>query len=232
MLAANPDDRDVALSLALGYDQVNRQRTAELLATRILEHNPKDGVALCLRGKIRLKNDDTVKAEKDLRKAVALGKDHFYSFAARMYWAECLQKLNDIPRAYELFKECKSERPDDAKAQLNFALCAKYLERFDEARAGLQEVLRLQPGDVDALLEMANIHVFKKEYDEALTILKRVEGTYPDDTQMLVQSAKIYRLRGESKRAEEYERRHQEWVKRMENRGKPNAPTPAQKPNK
>jgi Tfp pilus assembly protein PilF len=79
---------------------------------------------------------------------------------------------------------------------------------------------------------MANIHVFKKEYDEALTILKRVEGTYPDDTQMLVQSAKIYRLRGESKRAEEYERRHQEWVKRMENRGKPNAPTPAPKPNK
>src|SRR5262249_14995434 len=57
MLAADPDDRDVTMSLALGYSQVNRPR-AITLASRILERNPDDGPALCLRGRVLLESNE------------------------------------------------------------------------------------------------------------------------------------------------------------------------------
>jgi tetratricopeptide (TPR) repeat protein len=225
MLAGNKDDRDVAMSLARGYMQGNKLRTAESLVSPIIQRNPADGEALCLRARIRLLDLNTVRAADDARKALALGEDKFYHFAARMLLAECLVKLTDrdrdnLRRAYELYKLCKAERPDNSQALYQFALCATYVERFDEALAAFNEFLELRPGNVDVLLEISKIRMLKKEYEEALKIIKTVELQYPDDPQVLAQLAKIYTLLDRPDKAKEYEKRHKEWIKRLEEKSK------------
>jgi len=224
MLAGNKDDRDVAMSLARGYMQGHKLRTAESLVSPIIQRNPADGEALCLRARIRLLDSNTVRAADDARKALALGEDKFYHFAARMLLAECMEKLTDrgdnIRRAYELYKLCKAERPTNSQAIYQFARCATYVERFDEALAAFNEFLELRPGNVDALLQISNIRIVKKEYGVALNILKAVELQYPDDPQVLAHLAKIYQLLGRPDKAKEYAKRHEEWIKRLEEKSK------------
>ncbi|HEV3085570.1 MAG TPA: tetratricopeptide repeat protein [Gemmataceae bacterium] len=225
MLAANKDDRDVAMSLARGYMQAHKLRTAESLVGPIIQRNPADGEALCLRARIRLLDSNTVRAADDARKALALGEDKFYHFAARMLLAECMEKLtdrdgNNLRRAYELYKLCKAERPSNSQAVYQFAQCAIYMERLDEALAAFNEFLELRPGNVDALLQISNIRISKKEYEEALKILKAVELQYPDDPQVLAQLAKIYTLLDRPDKAKEYGKRHEEWIKRLEEKNK------------
>jgi len=232
MLAKNKDDRDVAMSLARGYIQARRLHAAENLVTPILNRNPDDGEALCLRARIRLADSNTERAAEDARKALALGADKFYHFAARMLLAECMEKLNQVPRAYALYKQCKAERPNNIRAIYQFALCAKSLERLDEAQEALDEFLQLQPGNVDALLEMSNLRILKKENAEALKILKTVESKYPNEPQVLAQLAKIYTILGEPAKAEEYAKRHQEWINRLEDTSKDKQSPPPETPPK
>jgi len=225
MLASNKEDRDVAMSLARGYMQGNKLRTAESLVGPIIQRNPADGEALCLRARIRLLDSNSVRAADDARKALALGEDKFYHFAARMLLAECMEKLtdrdgNNLRRAYELYKLCKAERPSNSQAVYQFAQCAIYMERLEEALAAFNEFLELRPGNVDALLQISNIRISKKEYEEALKILKAVELQYPDDPQVLAQLAKIYTLLDRPDKAKEYEKRHKEWIKHLEEKSK------------
>jgi tetratricopeptide (TPR) repeat protein len=223
MLAADPGDRDAAMSLALGYSQVNRPR-AVALATRILERNPDDGPALCLRGRVLLETNDTQRAAQDLTRAVAQGKDTFYSFGARMLLGECMEKLNDLPAAYALYKECRAEQPENIRTLYRFGLCARDLERLDEAMEAFQEILQRRPDDVEPLLKVATLYDLKKQHPQALKILKKVEAMYPEEPQVLVQLTKIYRSMGDEERAREYETRYRKVIKNAEERQRSREP--------
>ena len=79
---------------------------------------------------------------------------------------------------------------------------------------------------------MSNLRILKKENAEALKILKTVESKYPNEPQVLAQLAKIYTILGEPAKAEEYAKRHQEWINRLEDTSKDKQSPPPETPPK
>ena len=227
LLSADPDDRDVALSLALGYSHYNRLPKAEKLAGEILERNPNDGPALCLRGRLLLMANNPPRAAEDLKKAVALGKDTYYYFGAHLLLGESMERLNDIPEAYAIYKECRAEQPENVKAIYRFGVCARSLGRLDEAMEAFQEILKLRPDDVEPQLQVESIYLLQKQYSQALDILKKVIAMYPEEPQALAEMAKIYKLMGDAEKASQFEKRHRDLIERMEKRRKTKAPPTA-----
>jgi tetratricopeptide (TPR) repeat protein len=215
MLDTDPNDREALLTLALGYTRIDRLNMAAALVNRVLERDPQDGAALCLRGKICLQLRQRDKALEALTKAVALGRDKFYSLTARVLLAICLRQLGDYEKAYQLGQECREEDPENALVLFGLGLCARHLDRTDEALEAFQAVLRVRPRDADTLFEIAHLYDAKGELMKALAVLQEVEALYPDDPQLLIQMAKTLQALGDT-RAAEYQKRYQERDKRWQ----------------
>jgi tetratricopeptide (TPR) repeat protein len=216
ILDANPQDREVLLSLALGYSRIDRLPMAETLVNRVLQRDPKDGPALTLRGKLYLQQQRRDVALEDLRQAVARGRDQFYYLTARVLLSICMRQLGQYDQAYQLAKECREEDPENALVLFGIGLCARHLDRPDEALEAFEAVLRVRPNDADTLFEMAHIYDSKGDFPKALEVLQQVEKNYPEDPQLLIQMAKTLQAMGDAKGAAEYQKKYQDMVKRTQ----------------
>jgi tetratricopeptide (TPR) repeat protein len=218
LLDRNPQDREVLLSLAQGYSRIDRPQMAELLLNRILQQDPDDGAALCVRGKVRLQQFQADRAAKDLEKAVLLGKDKYYSLLARIMLGTSLRQLGDVDKAYQIYRECQKEAPENVRILYDLGLCAHYLNRLDEALEAFNAVLQRRPNDTETLLQIAYIYEERKELDKALEVVRQVEQSYPEEPQMLVQMAKILQASGDTSGAAAYRQRYETVKKKWEQR--------------
>jgi tetratricopeptide (TPR) repeat protein len=218
LLDLEPNDQDVLLSLAYGYSRLDRPAMANELVNRILKNDPQNGAALCLSGRIALQLRQADRANRELAKAMEIGKDTFYYATARLLRADALRQLGKVEDAYRLYQECDAETPNNFRILYQLGMSAHYLNRLEDALNHFENALRVQPKDVDTLLQLAYIHDEQREYGKVIELLKQVELDYPEEPQMLFQMAKTLKAQGNSTEATKYLQRYEqmkrEWDKK------------------
>jgi tetratricopeptide (TPR) repeat protein len=214
LLDRNPDDREVLLELALGTSRLRNLDRAEVLLRPLLEQQPADGAALCIRGRIRLQKHQPHEARPDLEEALRLGAELYYGADARLLLANCLLELGKFEEALARFRQCQAEEPGDPRALFGAGRCAWHLARWDEAAQAFQEVLRLRPDHLDALSELAYIHEERGELTRALELLERAAQLDPTWHDLYFRMAKLFLAAGQTERAAEYRQRAEELKKR------------------
>jgi tetratricopeptide (TPR) repeat protein len=118
LLNKNPDDDEILLAMSLGWSRMLNVKKAEILVDSVLERQPNDGLAHCLRGRIMLQRGQPHNACPDLEEACRLGADRYYYPEARLLLANCLLDLGRFEESLHLFRECRGEEPDNPQVLL------------------------------------------------------------------------------------------------------------------
>jgi tetratricopeptide (TPR) repeat protein len=221
LLEADPDDRDLLLALSRGWSQHHNFAKAEALANALLQKDPADGEALCIRGRIRLQKGQLQEALPDLQKAVNEGADRYYHADACLLLGNCLLDLGRFQEAFRSFQDCAREEPDNDKAYLGMGRCHWHLGRWQEAAEDFRQVLRRQPENLDALSQLAYIHEERGEWVDSLQLLEKALKADPTWYELSFRLARVHRVLGQNEKALEYEKRA-EAVKKHWTKPRPN----------
>ncbi len=216
LLDEDPTDRDVLLALALGATRGNRYAKADLLVQRILDKDPNDGAALCLRGRNAYLKRDLAQARQDLEKAVNNGRGQHYYATARGLLAACYLDLYEYEDSLRLARESLAEHPDDVEVLYTAGRCCMALPGHDDEAARYFEAILVQlPDNIDALLQLAALYERKGELKKALAYLERTGDEGKNRYEVHFRMAKIYRALGDTEKAAEhqkiYETRKSTW---------------------
>jgi tetratricopeptide (TPR) repeat protein len=207
LLDRDPHDREVALTLCLGWSRQQQLARAEALVNALLASDPGDAAALRVRGRIRLQQGQPHTARPDLETAVRDGAGWYFATDARLLLANCLLELGQFTDALQLFRECRAEEPENVRASFGIGRCHWYLGQWDEAAEAFAEVLRLRPDHLDALAHLAYVHEEKGDPRAALPLLEKALAYDPTWYDLYFRMAKILRALGQTERAAEYQKR-------------------------
>jgi tetratricopeptide (TPR) repeat protein len=216
LLDYHPHDRDVMIALGIGFTRQNLLAKADALANRLVRENPGYGPALCLRGEVRLLRSEREAARQDLTQAMQGGDEQPYYSTARKQLANCLLGLGDYQGARELFQAVIAEEPSKPVNYYHLGVCARRLQRWEEAEQAFRDVLRLKPEHLDTLLQMSYLCEERGQWDKALEWIEPIEKQAPDLNAYLQQMAKILNHLGRTEEAERYERRYREIEKKRD----------------
>lgn len=214
LLDIHPDDREALLALALGWCRQRNFDRAETLINGVLDQDPEDGVALCIRGRIRLQQQQPHDARPDLERALQLGSDRYFGRDARLLLAHCLLETGQFADARRRFEECRDEEPENPQVYFGLGRCAWYLGRWDEAANAFRQVLQLRPDHVDALSQLAYIHEERGELAQALRLLEQAARHDPKWSDLHFRMAKILLALGQKEQAAGHQKIAEEVTKR------------------
>jgi tetratricopeptide (TPR) repeat protein len=207
LLNKNPDDDEILLAMSLGWSRMLNVKKAEILVDSVLERQPNDGLALCLRGRIMLQRGQPHNACHDLEEACRLGADRYYYPEARLLLANCLLDLGRFEESLHLFRECREEEPDNPKVLLGEARCYWFLNQWDEAARVFRDLLGMDPDHLDALSQLAYICEERGELTEARRLLERAAKVDASWADLSFRLAKVLNALGETDRADEFLKR-------------------------
>jgi tetratricopeptide (TPR) repeat protein len=220
LLDTNPDDPEVVLTLALGWSRLGNFSKAEALVNGILQHDPENGPAHWIRGKIHMQKHQPHDARPDLEKAVRAGPDQYYYSRARYELANCYLELGKFEDALELYRQYLADEPDSPRAFFGIGRCCWFLNRWDEAGEAFREVLRRRPDHLDALSQLAYIyeeHGTPDDLSQAMELLQRAAQLDPKWYDLHFRMAKILKALGQDQRAADHYRRAEQvkkaWAK-------------------
>lgn len=216
LLDTQPDDEEVLQALAFGYGRAGYLTKSDALVQRVLQLDPDNGAAVCMRGAIALRREKYDRARPDLEAAFRRGPDQYYYRDARQMLARCLMLLGRFEESLELYRQCRAEDPTDVAVNFQAGQCARFLKRWDEAFDAFQTVLRQQPDHLDALLQLAYIHEERGEMKPARELLEQAEKQAPELPVIHFHLARTLRALGETGRAMVYQKRYDEGRKREE----------------
>ncbi len=160
-IAARPDDLDARLYR--GYARMQSQMFPEAIEDlRVyLARNPrhvgvKDKLSLALvqHGYRRQDNammDEAAALAREVLDSEPTNQDAWdrLSYIAGYKWDN-----GDLEGVYALSKDLHARDPSDARAALNFAMAARRLGRYDEARTAYDAMLEASPNDPNALNDL------------------------------------------------------------------------------
>lgn len=223
----DPRDREVLLALAAGYGDLHYLAKDEVLVNGVLEREPEDSAALCLRGRVRLERQQFALAREDLEQAFRLGPNSPSFATARFLLACCLLDLGQFEESIRLLQECQAEDPDDPRVPYNLGRCHVCLAGRDAegqdahrqaALDAFDRALELRPRDVATLLQVAAVHEDRGDYARALAFLERAEQQAPDRGEIVFRMARALRAVGQHERAAGYQKRLQARQQELERR--------------
>lgn len=201
-----------ALALALGLAACNGDADADALVAEARHYHARGDIpaaviqlknaiardgghraARSLLGEVHLERGDAVSAEKELRRALALGAqiDQLSPLLAR-----ALLMQGQYPRLLE-----ELPAPDGAAGATLLALRGDAqlgLGRLEEARASYQEALRRKESCSAALLGLARLALAGKQAGQAQALLARALAAAPADIDSLRFQGDLARLEGKA----------------------------------
>lgn len=140
-------------------------RTAIIDTRNILQQEPDNREARLLLGRSSLEVNDAATAEKELRRALALGAD------PGAVGADLGRALLALRQYEQLLEEIRTDLASNEEERLAILrLRADAVVRLDRpaaARALYQEVLAAAPDDIPALLGIASTFIAEQDYDAA-----------------------------------------------------------------
>ena len=186
---------DSLLAEAQQYRQKGEARAAIIQLKNLLQKEPENRQGRMLLGSIYLDTGEALSAEKELRKAQALG----------LPAAQVLPLLGKAWLMLGQFDKVLGEVPDDAAqppailALRGDALLA--LGRTDEARAVFARLLERHPEQVQALLGMARIAALEQQPGSAELLGAQALKAGPNDLDALRLQGDLQRLQGRNEAA-------------------------------
>jgi tetratricopeptide (TPR) repeat protein len=206
LLDVNPDDRDVLLTLAIGWVRLQNLERAETLLQPLFLRDAADPAALWIQGRVRLQQHLAHEARRDLEEAIARGGDSYFANDARFLLANCLLELGKFEAALALFQECPPQAPTKPKSLFGVARCEWYLNYMEDAEAAFQELLEMQPEHLDALSQLGYIYEEHGRLSEAVQLLERAAQADPSWYDLHFRMAKLLRALGQTDRARDHEK--------------------------
>jgi Flp pilus assembly protein TadD len=172
-VAADPDDRDARLNLAVTLSLYGLDHEAGREAREVISRWPEEADAHYLLGNLLAQEGDDVPAEEHLRRSVELDRE---GAAPPFYLAEFLRSRGREAEALQWYRQ-SLERPE-------FFPCAftaleeflSQLRRPEEALEVNAQLLARGGATVDALLERCRLLGEAGRSGEAELLLRRVEG--------------------------------------------------------
>jgi tetratricopeptide (TPR) repeat protein len=213
-LDSHAGDREALLALASGYAEAKQFERAESLVNAALALGPDDGAAHLVRGTIYLQKRQLQLALPDLEMALERGAKHHFEHDAKLQLGVCLLDLGRFDEALALFRQCRSEDPENPRPLYGIGRCARYLGRSDEAAEAFERVLQLRPDHVETLLQLAYVHEERGDWEKALKALELAEKKQPHWFEVPFRMAKILTILGQNDRAARYQARYLEMQKR------------------
>lgn len=172
------------------YRNQGETRAAVIALKSVIQQDASNSAARILLGDVYIEDGDAVSAEKELRRAVALGGD-----AGQV--APLLGKAMLMQGQYEALLGEIQPAADTARRPLILSLRGNALlglGKHDAARESFGEALKLNPASPDALVGMARLAIDAKDEAQAHAFLSQALEAAPSNIDAL-------RLRGDMHRA-------------------------------
>lgn len=187
-------DTKTLMAEARQYQQKGETRAAIIQLKNALQKEPDNARARALLGSVYLDAGDALSAEKELRKALALG----------MARSELLPALGKALLMLGQFDKLLAEIKPDPGAANQLELMALRANAHlamgerEQARLAFEELLKQQADFGEALLGLARIVAGAGQLDQAMTLLERVLGKNPVDIDALQLKGDLLRMQGQT----------------------------------
>lgn len=181
---------DSLVADAKAYQQKGDSKAALIQFKNAAAKSPDDGAIRFLLGSFYNEQGDAVSAEKELRRAISLGK------TGEPVTAELLKSLL-AQRQYKTALEETAALGDKAGARV-LALSGEAslgLHDGDAARAAFERALRIAPNDETALLGMARYWQAQAKFDEAQAAFETVKAAHPGSAEVWLAQGDLHRTR-------------------------------------
>jgi tetratricopeptide (TPR) repeat protein len=190
--AADPDNEELQLRVAVGLIQLRRPEEAAAAMEDLARRKPRSERTLAALAAIYRATDQTGKAEDVYRQLNRVNPKNAVPY---IELASLMVKRGDEAGAIRLL-EVAAERVGDPKDLLR-VLGGLYARRATVSARGREEdhdrrsavrvferALRESPDDLTLLLQLADLYIQDGEFERALSCFERVEARNPDNLQL------------------------------------------------
>ena len=186
-----PGDAASLMAAAQRYHAQGDTRAAIIELKNLLQADAKHGGARTLLGELYLDQGDPVSAEKEVRRAAALGE-------AATQTVPLLGKAMLMQGHYEqLLAELPATAAGPAGAVLNMRANAELaLGKDSAARADFERALAKQESDPDALLGLARLAVARAQMGESAALIARAVAAHPEHADSVRFQGDLLRVQG------------------------------------
>jgi tetratricopeptide (TPR) repeat protein len=173
--AQAPKSADHALVLGQFYSQIGRPAEAEVQFRRVLEIDPKQGLALALLGQIQADHGRSDDAEKTFRQLASLPDPEY-----RPAHAIFLFTHGRRDEAIREFEQLWKDDPKDRSTRTRLVAAYGMTGRMHDVERVLNQALRENPKDVDALEQKAKLNLTLGRTADVQHALQEVLRSKPD----------------------------------------------------
>jgi tetratricopeptide (TPR) repeat protein len=152
--AGHPSAPLILEALAKGFMNVSRSSRMFAYLDLLLKREPKNALALILRGKGWEARHSSERALEDYQRALELLPA---STEGRLRLAETFERLGQIREGVAHFEWLRQRQPGSASVLLGLARCRFDLHELEQARELLDDLLTAQPDNVAALVERGRL---------------------------------------------------------------------------
>lgn len=188
---------DQLLQEAQQYRQKGDKKAAIIQLKNLLQQQPDNAQARLLLGRLYIDSSDPVSAEKELRKASALGAVDVMPILgqAMLMQGQFDKVLSEITQ--------DERNPDQLEITILHANAQLGLANVARAKALFEQALKKNPDLSDALLGLARIAVASREPDVATELIEHALKKDPDAVDSLRFNGDLLRMQGKGDAAQE-----------------------------
>ena len=205
--AEHPAASLILEALAKGFRNVSRGSEMLICLNRLLEREPRNTLALTLRGKgwEELRNPE--RALQDYERAVELDSA---SYPARLGLADTLQRLGRIREAIAHYEILREQLPRNPDVLLGLERCRFDSYELEQAKELLDILLAAHPEHVAALVERGRLALSRQDEAGAEEALSRAAALAPWHREAHRLLLNCLQMRGKSGEAEKCQARIRE----------------------
>jgi tetratricopeptide (TPR) repeat protein len=163
-------------ALAKGFLNVSRGSEMLTCLNRLLEHEPRNTLALALRGKGWEELHNPERALQDHERAVELDP---VSYQARLGLADTLQRLGRIREAIAHYEILRQQQPRNPDVLLGLERCRFDSYELEQAKELLDILLAAHPDHIAALVERGRLALSRQHAAGAEEALSRATALAP-----------------------------------------------------
>jgi putative PEP-CTERM system TPR-repeat lipoprotein len=187
---------DQLLLEAQQYRQKGDKKAAIIQLKNVLQQQPNHAQARLLLGRLYVESSDPVSAEKELRKAIALG-----ALDVKPVLGKALLMQGQFDKVLaEITQDARN--PDQIEVTILQANAQLGLANVAQAKALFEQVLKKNPDVSDALLGLARIALAEQQLDVATRLIGHALEKNPDAIDCLRFNGDLLRMQGKNEAAQ------------------------------
>ena len=161
-------------------------------ATRRLEQNPRDPVALSEMGDIYFREENWEQAYKTYGTLIELGSQGTDEADANMRWGMSALKLGLSDEAYRGLSAARLANPNNFEVNYNLGVLEFQKKNYEKAIQLLNQARLQDPEHIPTLRTLGHSYFRMKKNKEAMTYIRKAIDLAPDDKESLFTLAECY----------------------------------------